>query len=222
MRKYVFGVVVTTLLISDVFGIDGVEYLKNSDLFESVSVTQTNLSLMFAPPPPLRSAVRQGDGGFRDISEYITNGKAWVLTPDQTARISFMDHAFLDFTPVSFKNQQKGFKILKTSYWFPGPTVTNAIAYLALSDTPVEVGEDDVEMIMEKGEWVKYGKPQPETEKSKTTSPVKRGEATAFLSSHDREQGNAPSKPNSLWLYVAISLCLLSATLYFLRRKLKT
>ncbi|MCL1888666.1 MAG: hypothetical protein FWF96_07340 [Kiritimatiellaeota bacterium] len=33
--------------------------------------------------------------------------------------------------------------------------------YAALSETPMEVGDDDVTMIMEEGEWITYVKPKP-------------------------------------------------------------
>ena len=225
MKKCVF-ITIVSLFISGVQGMDGVEYLKNRGWFESVSVTQTNLSLKFISPPPIRCFVRQGNVS-RAAMELVENDEAWVLNLDQEARITIGGHSRTVFIPVSFKNQQKGFKIIKTSYWFPGPTVTNAIAYLALSDIPIEVGEDDVEMIMVNGEWVKYENKQPVI-----TPGAEKGSAMVSPSSRKGKLGKGKeesgleeegqSKSNTLWLYVGVSLCALCAILYFMRRKLKT
>ena len=61
----------------------------------------------------------------------------------------------LILTPVSFKNQNRGFRVTQ---WHTGSGMRKqrpVIAYLALSETPMRVSEDDVEMSMDNGVWVK-------------------------------------------------------------------
>jgi len=58
-------------------------------------------------------------------------------------------------TPVSFKNQEVGFRVTKWAIGSGGNKPKPIIAYLALSDTPTDVSEDDMEMTMDNGEWVK-------------------------------------------------------------------
>jgi len=57
-----------------------------------------------------------------------------------------------EFTPVSYTNQMVGFKIIHRwtgdppwDYVLNGPNILSNVFYVALSDTPVEVGEADVE-----------------------------------------------------------------------------
>ena len=218
MRVNVCMISMLVLFVSNVWGMDGIGHLIEERWIGSATVSSTNLVVKLQVGSFF---VSQGDTRVgRHASEYIENDEMLILTPDKETRFSGR-HGRALWTPISLKNNLKGFRIITTFHWWPNPTTTNAIAYLALSDTPVEVGEEDVEMIMEAGEWVKYGKPQPETEKGETTSPVKKGGAATLPPSRDDGQGNAQSKPN-LWLYVGVSLCALCAILYFLRRKLKT
>jgi len=195
----------------------------------TITVTATNLTIgsvgmNWMVMPDIDDPLR--DLAIRRLQSYAENNEALVLTPTKRARL-YQRGGGYTFTPVTFRDNLAGFRIRGI---FGGSSLqgdefvrtahTNTM-YLALSDTPVEVGEEDVEMIMEAGEWVKYGKPQPGTEKGATASPVKKG-VTVSSPSSDDGQGNAQSKPNNLWLYVAISLCFICAILYFLRRKLKT
>jgi len=202
------------LFMSNVLGTDGIPFLEGR--FPVFSVTPTNLTVTFQPNHA-RLIIKHMRGVPGRLSEY---GEELVLTLNQETILTDGRHGTQILTPVSFKNQQKGFRITNT-FFFPGRGTTTNIAYVALSTTLTRMREEDVEMIMEAGEWVKYGKPQPETEKGETTSPVKKGGAATLPPSRDDGQGNAQSKPN-LWLYVGVSLCALCAILYFLRRKLKT
>jgi len=223
MKKCVFCVIVL-LFSSGVQGMDGIRFLESCGWFESVTISSTNLAVKLQVGS---FYVSQGDAQVRRrASEYIENDDMLILTPDKETRFS-VRHGRALWTPISFKNNLKGFRIITTSYWFPGPTVTNAIAYLALSDTPIEVGEDDVEMIMEDGEWVKYENKQPvitsgaEKGRAMVSPPSRKGKLGKGKEESGLEE-EGQSKSNTLWLYVGVSLCALCAILYFIRRKQKT
>jgi len=127
------------LLVGTLVGMDGVEWLKTNG-FEPV-VTSTNLTIT---PVELQNS-----------SLGIVSGKAAVLTPDRVVRLS-MQHIRVTFTPVVYKNQHKGFRITRWGTGAPASRVLQPeISYLALSDTPMEVGEEDMALTLEKGEWVK-------------------------------------------------------------------
>jgi len=164
MKKYVVCAVIS--LCTVVKGMDGVEMLKRYGSIDSVTVTSTNLSIKFksaglvVPDRPMRGMARRS-------ADYAEKNEALVLTPDEETML-IQRHASITFTPVSFKSQHKGFRILqRIDHRSFGHEVRTNAMYLALSDTPVEVGEDDVEMILEternsagyttdKVEWKKF------------------------------------------------------------------
>ena len=145
------------LLTSNMYGMDGIEFLEKDQWIESVSVSPTNLTVKFQLGPSrsffsVRPTGLQGD--WRDAKDYIANDEALVLTPDRTAWLGGRDYKIM-FTPVSFKKQHKGFRVT----WLPegdaAYSTSPKIAYIALGDTPMALGEGDVEMVMDDGEWVK-------------------------------------------------------------------
>jgi len=115
-------------LISEaVSRMNGLELMLMYNDIDSVSVTSTNLTVTF-----------------RDMD-------ALTLTPDKEATVVQHRQGGLFVTPVSFKDKGMGFRI-KDSFAHMADERLN-IAYVALSDTPTEVSEKDVAMIMKKGEW---------------------------------------------------------------------
>jgi len=220
------------LIANGVSGMDGIEYLENSHIFHSVRVTSTNLALK------CRSIVRLNILHDRDYynahstSEYVD--KELLLTPDRSTLISDLRHGSLIFTPVVFKNRLRGFRMIEgwNGISFGHGVTTNAIAYVALSDKPVKVSKDDVEMIMEErrdyetGQFVKEWKPF-EPEGWEQTSPpshekpvtATKGKALVYFAKDEPSEGRATASPPSrLWLYALIPL-ILFAILYFMRRK---
>jgi len=164
MRKCIVCTVL--LLANSIVGMDGIEYLKKGTWFGDVSVTSTSLVLKIKDDSMI---IVQDDSyrkyceavltnawakPWRQAAEFVENDKALLLTPDQETH--FMGHGgTLFLSPVSYKNKQQGFRVLEKFYNHRGKDwVTFNTAYLALSDTPMEVGEDDVEMVMDKGKWV--------------------------------------------------------------------
>ena len=87
----------------------------------------------------------------------------FIIPTDQEITFSDGYHRALRYTPVSFKNQRKGFRIMtiKNEVSFGGTEYTDSIRYVLVNDIPVEVDEDDVEMIMDNGEWKPYAKSPP-------------------------------------------------------------
>ena len=137
MRKCIVCTVL--LLANSIVGMDGIEYLKDHPWFENVSITPTHLTVRTSPTSRWLG---------------VEPNVEIILTPDKEIAFSQWDMS-TTISPVSFKDQQKGFRILQRSNdrrsrdW-----VTFNTAYLALSERPVKVGEDDVEMVMEGGKWV--------------------------------------------------------------------
>jgi len=86
------------------------------------------------------------------ITRKMEYGETLNLTPDQ--KILFTDgrHGFLYFEPVRYKNNLKGFQINNVIINPNRGFITNTM-YIVLGDTPIQINEDDVEMIMENGEW---------------------------------------------------------------------
>jgi hypothetical protein len=212
----------TNLPQSSMSKAEAVAYLQRSDWFDSVLITPTNLVLRFK-----RSEIHIQDHLFKSLGRsenYMSKNEDLVLTPNRAIILGgfYNVRPIRLFSPVSFKNQQMGFRISEVKHLLG----TNHIAYLVLCDIPIEAGEEDVEMIMMGGEWVKYENPQPVImPEAEPASPVKKGRATAFPPSREGNEterlGETPS-PYRLWLYVGIPLCCLLAIVYFLRRKWKT
>jgi len=231
MRKKSCIITLAVLLTGALSGEDGFEKREDIPVFDSVLVTSTNLLGKHHPSNyfwAIRRSSEQRDRLFHP-------GSVLVLTPDQETWVSGRD-AYMIFTPVSFKNHLKGFKGLYITHHFE--TKTNNIVYVALSDTPIEVGEEDVEMIMENGEWKKYetppmpvpiSLPDPDEEAQETPpipdEPVTANVATASLPlTEDGTQrleavATIDTPPSRLWLYALIPLAL--AILWLAHRKRK-
>ena len=128
------------------------------------SVTSEHLTLVFPPQLQLRISQEKAE----DVRWSEDNEKL-VLTPDHETLLGSRN-VVIRFRPVIFKCQHKGFRVISgyagTDCWGDIPDVT----YIAFSDTPMNVGEDDVEMVkdggklevkdkgkrvIEGGEWVK-------------------------------------------------------------------
>ena len=184
---------------------DGIEYLKNHAWFNSVSLSPTNLMLRFSP---------SGSGLWiwsgNDVLKgcWTVEDEEFVLPADQQTKLSDGRHLDMIFTPASFENQQKGFRVLYLVDDRWGGYTTNYLGYVALNDTPIEVGEDDVEMIMENGEGKTHGNPQSITQAETPDKITEDGQ--------DEEK----SKANMFWLGVVIFHCLL-AILWLARKKRK-
>ena len=131
----------------------GVDFLKTSGIFESVTPTPTNLIIKVGSHRSSSWRVTS-PGKSPQIHRELPPDGTLVVLPDQTAQFG-MRNLRLILTPVSFKNQHRGFRVTQ---WHTGSGMRKqwpVIAYLALSETPMSVSEDDVEMSMDNGVWVK-------------------------------------------------------------------
>ena len=150
--KYIIGVTVG-LCASNMLGTNGVKALESSGPIDSVSVTSTNMTVKFRSLPARNFGVR-----FLRTQEYrkLESNEELVLTPDQEVRFGSNDGRIV-LKPVSFKGQRKGFRVVNMPVGSSAYDVdpTSVITYIVLSDTPMELGEDEVEMVMDNGEWVK-------------------------------------------------------------------
>ena len=237
MKKIIVSVAV--LLAVSVRGADdALAFLRGTGFFDSVTVSSTNLTLKFLPD--WRMLVRQKGDVVSRLPEF---GETISLIPDVETRLSDGHHVFFTFIPVEYRQKQRGFKFLHVfnAYSFGRGITTNNIGYIALSDTPVEVGEDDVEMILVNGEWKAYEKSRPAPKEEGASAPPPPPEpvpppareqppeptvgtppqpapADAPASVAENEQSGEKSNASPLWLYALIPLFLL-AIFYFLRRK---
>ena len=241
---------VTIALASNMSGADGIELLKKLRGIDSVSVTATNLSIWFDKSGGLSVLDKPARGMARSSSEYAENSEPLSLAPDDKITLVYQYNCLVEITPVSFKKQRRGFRIrdIMASCLYEEECHIN-VAYIALSDTPIEVGEDDVEMIMKDGELktVKEYHAIVEREDRLQELRVKyrdrRREAEALFQGEELtnrlaviehetqlerkriesgEQAETVSPPNRcLWLYALIPPCLL-AILWLIRKKRKT
>ena len=207
---------------------DGLEFLKGVGFFDSVMVSSTNLTLKFKDSDRLFVREKQKDVPPYKTSRLPERGETISLIPDLETRLTDGRHVSFIFIPVEYRQKQRGFKIIDVFRW--NEPKTNSITYIALSDTPVQVGEDDVEMILENWEWKPYKKPQSTPkEKNEVQKPppspeepvtVTQDEPPANIA-EDGQPSEEPSKASNRWLYALIPLCALVAILCFLRRKRK-
>ena len=207
MRK--MCLIAIALLACDIRGEYEIEWFKRyPKVIDSVTVTSTNLSVRFKEP--WFFVMKDEDKpGYIHSADYIKNNMDLVLTPDDKEVSLGQQHTRIDFTPVSYKNQLNGFKITHILYGAPyGGIKTNHIFYVTLSDTPIEVGENDVETIKDKGEWKTYENPQSITQ-AETPNKIT-----------ENEQDEDKNKANIFWLCVVIFHCLL-AVLWLARKKRK-
>jgi len=125
--------------------VDIVKFL-NSHGWADISVTSAGLTFMFNPSDQLNVIVEQ-DGERHSASDYMARNERLVVTPaNQETKILLVHKngdTLTEYTlvPVSFRNQLRGFRVIvgQASAGKVGKSF-----YTALSDTPVQVREEDV------------------------------------------------------------------------------
>ena len=152
MREKYWIVFTFAFLVGSIQGMDGIEYLKENRWIESAVVTSKSLTLKLTPLP---FHVAQNDirAPWRGAWDYVEKDEAVVLDPEQWTWL-IARHSRVMFTPVSFKNKRKGFRVTR---WVigSGPDIPPVITYIVLSDKPMEASEADVKMVKDNGIWVK-------------------------------------------------------------------
>jgi len=225
---------------------NGTELLLLYGVIDSVTPTSENLMITFR----FAGFAVKHNGVMRDTGEYVANNEALILTPDKEAWLFDGGHANVSLVPATFKNKKKGFRVTSTfnAKSFGGDLKSNT-GYVALSNTPIDVGEDNVEMIMKDGEWktakeyyaiieredrlqelrLEYAHQRREAEKllqgEELTNRLAVMEHEARLEMKRIESGEpsegraTASPPSRLWIYAVIALCTLSAVLWLARKK---
>jgi len=147
MKKFkLYLLSVGVLFANNSVAMDGVEYLESLDFVAGFTISSTSLDLTFNLQ---KNFLLNMKGRWLEHDEKLS------LTPDYQVQFGDGRHLEWRFKPVIFKSQHKGFRIV---YWVTGAFVhrhTPVITYIALSDTPIKVDEEDVEMVMDDGKWVK-------------------------------------------------------------------
>jgi len=237
MRANYYAVCTAIALAGNLRGAYEFEVQKGEDI--SLSVTSTNLMIKF-------NAVGWGilpdadaeypEFELRGSREYKENDKPLILTPDKRTEFYTREGRAYRFAPIAFLNKQKGFRIAYTTGSLTlqnGEVVYSAttnIMYVALSDSPVQVGEEDVEMIMGEGrEWTAHGKPRsvPSEEAAPQETPPNPDEPPPPPESEPPPDGAEDAQPEAqteartLWPYALIPPAFLAA-LWVVRRKRKT
>ena len=164
MRKYCI-VLIFAVLSCTVQGAYESDVLKEYRV-DSVMVTATNLNIVFnkeygwSVDWETDCDIEMGSYKrfqYTSSSDYAEKNKALVLTADKKVWISDGHHVSVILIPVAFKNKLKGYKLATKlnfeSFGDSRGTFTNKIKYVALSDTPIEVSAEDVEMVLEDDEW---------------------------------------------------------------------
>ena len=239
MRMKGLIVLTAVLFASGVWGMDAIEALKGN--FASVTVTSTGLTL--SSVRPLIRVLQKG------IDLNLGDNDEIVLTPDFETVLTDRRHVELILKPALFKNKKKGFWLVTEIRALERGLITTNM-HLVLSDTPMKVGEDDVEMVMEKGEWKTVKEYHAIVERENRLQEFwsnyrdKRREAENLFqgeeltnrlgviehearlekerieSGEQGEPSEEKSKASHFWLYVILFHLILFPTLYFMRKKL--
>jgi len=199
---------------------DGISALKRFG-FDPVSVTPKSLSLWLKPQS--QDFVVELEGVKRLSAEYKENNEPLVLFAGQSARIVNEQKDFITtlvFTPVLFKNHRKvfggiipsrpldGFRLmLKAHRRDDGSEWMADTRYIALSDTPILMGEAELD-----------DSKKPQVSQPSRKKPVNVTKAKIPDKITEDEPNEEKNKANIFWLYAIIPLCLL-AILYLMRRK---
>jgi hypothetical protein len=178
MRKKSIISVIVALLASKVFGIDADELLEIRAALTNRTPRENFYRLMDKHRDSIPYIMSQLNGiellltyGVDSVSVTPTSltikagahiAPWWGLEPYAELTLTLdkeivfaENHASIVFSPVSLKNKQNGFRINSqfNARSFGGGLSINT-AYIALSDTSIEIEEKDVEMIMEETKWV--------------------------------------------------------------------
>jgi len=196
---------------------NGLELLLMWGNIDSVSGSPKNLTITFRGEMFVTH-----NGVTRRATEYIENNEALILTPGQEASFSDGFHAYAHLIPVSFKNKRKGFKVID-GFSFSGDERRD-VGYVALGDTLTPVSEEEMDMVMENGEWKKFEREdgaQVSPPSREAVQPVVQETPPESVEPPDNIAEDEPSeeknKANNFWLYALIPLAL--ALLYFIRKK---
>ena len=150
MKKCVMGVIIA-VSAGGLRGMDVAEFWEKAGIIDSAAVTSKDMTLT------LNSHRSMSQWGIWMPEEQrgvdVVPGEKIVLRPGQ--EIVFQGrHVRVTFRPVAFKTRHQGFRLQRDIFGFSSMAKPAEIAYAAFSDTPLAVGEEDVEMVMDDEGWV--------------------------------------------------------------------
>jgi hypothetical protein len=166
MRTKCIIISIGVLLANDMQGTEGIKWFQSNNWWDIISFTSTNVTYRFKG----KQFVSQK--GVIRLSEH---NEEFSLTHDQETMFTDGRHIEIYFTPITLKNKQNGFRntVLNNLGAYEYKGITTNYTYVALGDKPIEMREEDVEMILEKGEWIKYKKGRPISRRVQTLPPPK-------------------------------------------------
>ena len=115
--------------------------------FKIIGVTSTNLIVKTVPRDRIFIVLYDYWDPIKNNYKHITElNDEFAINPDRITNLILPNsHDSYFFTPVTFTNQLNGFQI----HHLGNPNSEPNVFYVALSDIPVDVGEADVETMME-------------------------------------------------------------------------
>ena len=146
-------ITITILFAANTFATnDWVDGLTNQGWFVSAYVNSTNLIVKYPTSHlKLMAYYDRWDPIIKSTDYSPKNDEEFIITTNKITKLAdgYVEVSYR-FTPVVFTNKMVGFRINHT--WLKDYTVrefeqrySTNVFYVALSDTPVEVGEEDVE-----------------------------------------------------------------------------
>ncbi|MCL2103959.1 MAG: hypothetical protein FWH21_02725 [Kiritimatiellaeota bacterium] len=164
MRKRSISLTVL-LLANNILGMDdisqlnGIGWVLTCGCVESVSVTPTNMIV--------KTTSRE------DIArQWEIEPNAEIIAGLDKETVFGKRRGSVTLSPVSFTDKRMGFRIKDKTYNSFGPEDIIQVAYIVLGDTPAEMGEGDVEMVMDQEEWVTVEMARIHVEIEKLTYPA--------------------------------------------------
>ena len=243
MKKMMMSVV--ALLVINAHGDDDLAWLEELPCIHSVKRTPTHLVFKFTSEGSL-TVITPKEKPYRSTAEYAEKGEDLILDPVYQTYLSDMYHASISFTPVLFKNQMKGFRIVDEfeGRAFGMGVKTNHLVHIALGKKKVKVGEEDVQeeiktppppppppppapwetdpawadvkAMIEEDKRLREERLRKESLSNNVGSAAVATNETPAAVAED-EQSEEKRAPFSLWFYALIPPALLAA-FYFLRR----
>jgi len=216
MKKLYLIFLALALFANDEQEADYITTPLDNGLFLLVSLTPTNVVCKF--PSYGNKYWISGVGVEKRILEY---DEEFIMPLDQEVAFNWNDEII--YTPILLGNQKKGFRIIDSGHDLIDGWIS-IVRHVALSDPPVRVDESEVVMILEKGEWIPYVKPEPvspsseehETPNAQKLTPNKFSDAPEDVTAPPA----SPSSRSRVWLWwLAFPVVAGAWLMFYLKRR---
>ena len=215
-------------------GIDISGFLTRHGGKATATVALTNLIIRFESSDLNISGVSMYEET-RSAASYIANNEDLIVTLDKETLL-YKRGSSITFTPVYFANGYYGFRIVRSAFPHDMWEGYFEVSYITLGDTPVEVGEENVRLVIEKGKWTRFEDATPAKRHPIADILIADIRARkAFLEALAATNSNVhvvaseaigdeteTVKRSSVWVYAGVGVVLcLGAILYAVRKKPK-